>query len=938
MEQQLSSLISMHASHAMLLIGDMNAALLGSDRNTVHLTAADRSHQSFVSTHGFAGLAGERHHTFITKKADSRASSRIDDILVRPAPTSHQEAHYGSYTQVLQGGSDHLALVGDINLQALRVRLPYKVQDRSQGRAHKRVLALPILAKDQERVKRCAQADAALQLIKLDLSDKIKPALPILRAHLSEVQAKDGRLPGQRLEMINGSEAQAWVNDAGKIVKRMLERMHALVMLNCRTRLLTPNGKRYLPRKLSNQRQTHTEIHTACTMAINRISNNIPVPDLDSYIPHSLMSRLPVLPGEPAAALETLCNHRAQARTVVHAFDTQRNKAMQESKKMRQQKAMATRPKKANKEIFGKDTKIHGMPAITDGTNRVLVDPHAVVHEAGRQFAAAAKAPRNIKTGDYSTSSNTRFPWVAEGMVLTTGATTLPRIPWLHSSCADQAQFMRILRTLPQGRAPGPDNIPNEVLRLLPTDCALLIHDLFTIMWATGCTPDDWKISKTTYIYKNKGDPAQLSSYRPITMANTIYKLWTAVINTCLQDFVEAHKILSDCQNGFRKRASTQQALREMAMTLQDAQQSQQDCYLMLVDLTNAFNTVNHDTLLRIMKALGVPCDVIEVVKGLYTGAATKIEVNGKSTPPIPVNRGTLQGDTLSPLLFNLYVEPLLRWMHYSGQGYMPKCVAHANDPTLAVAAIAYADDLAVLTRSVTGLRAQARRLTEFCNWADLTVSAGKTLVTGTPWRTGKTPKHKHWTAKAIDQASQSHLCPAGSCTITAQGHALQFLPPSRPFTYLGVRMTMTNDWGHQHRHMTATLKEKCQQLQASMLSPRQIANTVKTVILPSLAYSFPVVPCSAAVIARWDATWASTIKKAYGLWRSAPTAMVHAAEAEGGLGYPSLAAEYHTRNTQSLMACIHAEGTRLAVLTSNLLHAEAHSQWHAEQRAMGSP
>ena len=71
-----------------------------------------------------------------------------------------------------------------------------------------------------------------------------------------------------------------------------------------------------------------------------------------------------------------------------------------------------------------------------------------------------------------------------------------------------------------------------------------------------------------------------------------------------------------------------------------------------------------------IMYDLGFLTDAIEAVKHLYTQASTQIRLpSGGSTDPIPVERGTIQGDTLSTFLFLLYLEPLLRWLHV-GIGY----------------------------------------------------------------------------------------------------------------------------------------------------------------------------------------------------------------------------------------------------------------------------
>jgi hypothetical protein len=81
-----------------------------------------------------------------------------------------------------------------------------------------------------------------------------------------------------------------------------------------------------------------------------------------------------------------------------------------------------------------------------------------------------------------------------------------------------EAVFLECLKSLSSGKAPGPDKIGNELLKMLPVQVKKLIHMLFTLMWVTGITPDAWKHSETCLIYK-KGDPTypggQLQAHRP---------------------------------------------------------------------------------------------------------------------------------------------------------------------------------------------------------------------------------------------------------------------------------------------------------------------------------------------------------------------------------------------------------------------------------------
>ena len=116
-----------------------------------------------------------------------------------------------------------------------------------------------------------------------------------------------------------------------------------------------------------------------------------------------------------------------------------------------------------------------------------------------------------------------------------------------------------------------------------------------------------------------------------------------------------------------------------------------------MVDFSEAFDTIDHDKLLQIMYDLGFPTDATEVVKDLYTGATTAFTTPFGNTEPMPMDRGTIQGDSLSPFLFILYLEPLLRWLRVGARGYIPG--AYNKRDTLfklkqQIPDVTYADDL----------------------------------------------------------------------------------------------------------------------------------------------------------------------------------------------------------------------------------------------------
>ena len=113
---------------------------------------------------------------------------------------------------------------------------------------------------------------------------------------------------------------------------------------------------------------------------------------------------------------------------------------------------------------------------------------------------------------------------------------------------------------------------------------------------------------------------------------------------------------------------------RNLINLFEDAHHTKQDLYLLYVDFSNAFNMVDHDKLLCIMYDLGFPTDAIDVIKGIYEDSRTSVQLPAGRTEPLVITRGTIQGDPLSPLLFILYIEPLLRWLHVGGRGYQYGC------------------------------------------------------------------------------------------------------------------------------------------------------------------------------------------------------------------------------------------------------------------------
>jgi hypothetical protein len=84
-------------------------------------------------------------------------------------------------------------------------------------------------------------------------------------------------------------------------------------------------------------------------------------------------------------------------------------------------------------------------------------------------------------------------------------------------------------------------------------------------------------------LYK-KDDPKYAKNYRPITLSNTTYKLWTSTVTRVLSNYAETMGILSSSQEGFRKRRGTARQLRNLVNALEDAKMYGNNLYCMYID------------------------------------------------------------------------------------------------------------------------------------------------------------------------------------------------------------------------------------------------------------------------------------------------------------------------------------------------------------------
>ena len=434
-------------------------------------------------------------------------------------------------------------------------------------------------------------------------------------------------------------------------------------------------------------------------------------------------------------------------------------------------------------------------------------------------------------------------------------------------------------------------------------------------------TPESWKQSDTILPHK-RGSPTLLGNKRPIGLHRTIYKLWTKFVTNVLYSFSEEHSILSASQEGFRLRCSTSRQLQRLAHLLENAAMTNSNIYALYVDFTNAFNTIDHHKLFRIMTDLGFPPDSIAVVADLYSGVSTRVVLQRSArlaTGPIPVGRGTIQGDTLSPLVFLLYLEPLLRWLATGSRGYTPRFHTpdspEASTPTHipSYSDLTFADDLVALASTPSDLLIQFNKILAYCRWGGLSLNPTKCAVTGA--------LHRHaLTGLASTLTDQASLLSAQLGGKLVVGDTpVPILPPDKPYKYLGVWITMTLNFSFHFTSLAQDILAKGRQLVEARVSAKQSLHIINRVLKPKIAYCFPIAPFSDTDIEHLDGLLIKVTKICMGLKTCFPNKVVLAPTHRGGVGLHPLLVEYTQVATQTLTRALNDPGD-LGFLTRRML------------------
>ncbi|KAK9535952.1 hypothetical protein VZT92_005783 [Zoarces viviparus] len=458
------------------------------------------------------------------------------------------------------------------------------------------------------------------------------------------------------------------------------------------------------------------------------------------------------------------------------------------------------------------------------------------------------------------------------------------------------------LRAVANNSATGPDGISKRALAQWDPSGEKLAK-MFSSWLVAGMIPTVFKECRTTLLPKTM-DPHKLgdiNEWRPITIGSMILRLFSRLLTKRLIKACPLHPR----QRGFIAAPGCADNLMILEGVIKNGKCSGNTTAVVFIDFAKAFDTVSHEHMLTVLRQKGLDDHIVNLIKNSYEGCSTTVKCIEGTTGNIGMRVGVKQGDPMSPLLFNLAMDPLIQTLETEGQGLGVR--------GRSITAVAFADDLAILSDSWEGMTLNISILETFCELTGMKVQ----------------PKKCHgFLIASRGKSFQINNCPAWDIC----GSPIHMAGPSESIKYLGIQVS---PWkGLFMQDPTLLLQKWIGDIDDTPLDPIDKTALLKDYALTRLAYAANHCMARTTLLARLDGQVRLAVKKWLHLPMCTTDGLIYARTIDGGLGFPRLARTVPAMQVHRLHGLYHSTDDAIRKIAKQTISKESFRR--AWQRAGG--
>ena len=245
----------------------------------------------------------------------------------------------------------------------------------------------------------------------------------------------------------------------------------------------------------------------------------------------------------------------------------------------------------------------------------------------------------------------------------------------LHSfSPTTIEEIVRIIKLSPN-KSCELDPLPIWLLKLCAQELAPIITAIVNRSFETSCMPTELKRAHVRpRLKKSSLDPDVLNNYRPVSNLPFVSNIIEKVVDARLEEHLRANDLHEPLQSAYRKHHSTETALIKIQSDILQALDSGRVAALVLLDLSAAFDTIDHSILIeRLQKSFGISCDALTWVVSYLRRRNQQVLIGDTASAEVVIEYGVPQGSVLGPKLYTLYTKPLADVIRHHQRYALPR-------------------------------------------------------------------------------------------------------------------------------------------------------------------------------------------------------------------------------------------------------------------------